>query len=233
MVKLTWVGWPLTVSITGLRPQGQHHALQNTAQHINSWDLHTPASPLLSESSISIPSEQHILSEDWTMPTFGNETYLPFTKCLAFPSCLSSCRTILSKEIFLPHLAVAVQSLSCVWLFVTPWTAAQQASLSSTISQSLFKHMSIESVMPSNYLTLCRPLLLLPSVFPSIRVFSNESAFRIRWQKRWNLSFTISPSNEYSWMISFRIDWFDLLSIQGTLKSLLQHHSSKASVLWC
>ena len=119
---------------------------------------------------------------------------------------------------------------SRVWLFVTPWTAALQASLSCTISQSLPKFMSIESVMLSNHLILC-PLLLLPSVFPRIRVFSNESAVRIRWPKYW--SFSISPSDEYSGLISFKTDWFDLLVVQWTLKSLLQHHSSKASVLWC
>ena len=128
------------------------------------------------------------------------------------------------------HIAV-VQSLSCFWLFVTPWTAAHQASLSSTISLSLLKFMSIESVMPSNHLILCHPLLLLPSIFPSIRVFSNESVLRIRWPKYWGFSFSISPFNEYSEMISFRMDWLDLLAAQGTLKSLFQHHSSKASIL--
>ena len=122
---------------------------------------------------------------------------------------------------------IVVQSLSCVQLFVTPWTAACQAFWSFTISRSLLKLMSIELVMPSNHLILCHPLLLLPSIFPSIRVFSNESALRIRWPKYWSLSFSISPSNEYSGLISFRIDWFDLLAVQGTLKSLLQHHSSK------
>ena len=125
----------------------------------------------------------------------------------------------------------SVQSLSRVRLFATPWTAACQASQSITNSQSLLKHMSIESVMPSNYL-FCRPLLLLPSVFPSIRVFSNKSVLRIRWPKYWSFSFSISPSNEYSGLISFRIDWFDLLAVRGTLKSLLQHHSSKVSILW-
>ena len=124
---------------------------------------------------------------------------------------------------------VIFQLLSCVWLFVTPWTAAHQASLSFTISWSLLKLMSIELVMPSNHLILCPPLLLLPSIFPSIRAFSNESALHIRWPKYWN--FNISPSNEYSGLISFRIDWFDLLAVQGTLKSLLQHHSLKASIL--
>ena len=127
----------------------------------------------------------------------------------------------------------SVQSLSCVQLLATPWTAARQASLSNTNSWSLLKLMCIESVMPSNHLILCRPLLLLPSVFPSIRVFSNESVLRIRWPKYCSFSFSISPSNEYSGLISFRMDWLDLLAIQGTLKSLLQHHSSKASVLQC
>ena len=112
----------------------------------------------------------------------------------------------------------------------TPWAAACRVSLSFVISRSLLKLMSIESVMPSNHLFLCRPLLLLPSIFPSIRVFSNESNFHIRWPKYWSFIFSISPSNEYSWLISFRIDWFDL-AVQGALKSLLQHHSSKASIL--
>ena len=123
-----------------------------------------------------------------------------------------------------------VQSLSRVQLFVIPWTAARQASLSITNSQSLLKLMSIDLVMPSNHLILCHPLLLLPSIFPSIKVFSNESVLCIRWPKYWSFSFSISPSNEYS-VISFRMDWLDLLAVQGTLKSLLQHHSSKASIL--
>ena len=114
----------------------------------------------------------------------------------------------------------------------TPWTAACQASLSIINSQSLLKFMSIKSVMPSNHLVLCHPLLLLPSILPNIRVFSNESALRIRWPKYWSFSFSISPLNEHSGLISFRMDWLDLLAVQGTLKSLLQHHSSKASVLW-
>ena len=125
----------------------------------------------------------------------------------------------------------SVQSLSCIWLFSTPWTAAQQASLSITNSQSLPKLMSITSVIPSNHLILCPPLLLPPSIFPSIRVFSNESVLHIRWPKYWSFSFSISPSNEYSGLTSFRMDWLDLLAVQGTLKSLLQHHSSKASIL--
>ena len=126
----------------------------------------------------------------------------------------------------------SVQRLSHVWLFVTPWTAACQASLSITNSRSLLKLMSIESVMPSNHLILCR-LLLLPSIFPSIRVFSNESALRIRWPKYWSFSFNISPSNEHSGLISFRVKWLDLLAVQGTRKSLLQHHSIKAHILLC
>ena len=126
-----------------------------------------------------------------------------------------------------------VQSLSHVLLFATPWTAALQASLSITNCRSLPKPMSIELVMPSNHLILCFPLLLLPSLFPSNRVFSNESALRIRWPKYWSLSFNISPSSEHPGPNSFRMDWLDLLAVQGTLKSLLQHHSSKASVLRC
>ena len=129
-------------------------------------------------------------------------------------------------------MTVSVQLLSCVRLFGTPWTAARQASLSFTISQSLLKLMSIES-MPSNHLILCCPLLLLFSIFPSIRVFSSESAFRIRWPKYWSFSFNISPSSEYLGLVSFRIGWFDLLAVQGTLKGLLQHHSSKSSILQC
>ena len=127
----------------------------------------------------------------------------------------------------------SVQSLSRVQLFATPWTAAHQASLCITNSWSLLKLMSIESVMPSNHLILRQPLLLLPSMFPSIRVFSNESALRIRWPKYWSFSFNISPSNEHPGLISFRMDWLDLFAAQGTLKSLLQHHSSKASILQC
>ena len=125
----------------------------------------------------------------------------------------------------------SVQSLSHVRLFATPWMAAYQASLSITNSQSLLKLMSIEPVMPSNYLTLCYPLLLLPSIFASIRVFLNESVLHIRWPKYWSFSLSISPSNEYSRLISFRMDWLDLFAVQETLKSLLQHHRSKASIL--
>ena len=126
----------------------------------------------------------------------------------------------------------SVQSVSHVWLFATPWTAACQASLSITNSWSLLKLMSIELVIPSNHLILCHPLLL-PSIFPSIRVFSNESVLHIRWPKYWRFSVNISPSNEHSGLISFRMDWLDLLAVQGTLKSLIQHHSSKASIFQC
>ena len=133
----------------------------------------------------------------------------------------------------------SVQSLSHVerlfvtsQLFVTPWTAAHQASLSITNSWSLLKFMSIKLVMPSNHLILCRPLLILPSIFPSVRVYSNESVLHIWWPKYWSFSFSISPSNEYSGLISFRMNWLDLLAVQGTLRSLLQHCSSRASILW-
>ena len=126
---------------------------------------------------------------------------------------------------------LSVQLLGCVQLFATPWTAARQASLSITNSWSLLKLMSIELVMPSNHLIFCHLLLFPPSTFPSIRVFSNESVPCIRWPKNWSFSFSISPSNEHSGLISFRMDWLDLLAVQGTLKSLLQHHSSKASIL--
>ena len=129
-------------------------------------------------------------------------------------------------------ISVSVQLLSRVQLFATPWTAACQASLSIINSQNLPKLMSIVSVISSNHLILCHPLLLLPSMFPSIRVFSNESALHIRWPNYWSFSFNISPSNEHSGLISFRMDWLDLLAVQGTLEILLQHHSSKASILW-
>ena len=133
----------------------------------------------------------------------------------------------------MPKCILLVQLLSHVLLFATPWTAAFQASLSFTISQRLLKLMSMELTIPSKHLILCFPLLLLPSVFSRIRVFSNKSALHIRWPKYWSFSFSIGSSNEYSGLISFRMDWFDLLAVQGTLKSLLQLHSSKASILQC
>ena len=137
-----------------------------------------------------------------------------------------------SITIVLKLLFHSVKSLCHVWLFVNPWTAALQASLSITNSRGLLKLVSSESVMPSNHLILCRPLILLPSIFPSISVFTNESVLHIRWPKYWSFSFSISLSNEYSRLIAFGMDWLDLLAVQGTLKSLLQHHSSKASILW-
>ena len=157
-----------------------------------------------------------------TLWTVARQAHLPMgilqariLECVAMPS-----------SGYLPNPGfTSVQSLSCVRLSATSWTAACHASLEFTNSQSSPKPMSIESMMPSNHLILCRPLLLLPSIFPSIRVFSNESALRIRWPKYWSFSFSISPSNEHSGLI-FRMDWLDLLAVQGTLKSLLQHHSS-------
>ena len=140
--------------------------------------------------------------------------------------------TLFIHTLFQISVSQSVQSLSPVWLFVTPWTAAGQASLSITNSQSLLKLKSIELVMPSKHLILCHPLSP-PSIFHSIWVFSNESALRIRWPKYWSFSFNISPSNEHLGWISFRRDWLDLQAVQGTLKSLLQHHSSKASILQC
>jgi len=132
-----------------------------------------------------------------------------------------------------PFQFSSAQSLSHVWLFVTPWTTACQASLSITNSRSLLKLTSIKLVRPYNHLILCVPLLLLPSIFPNIRISSNESVLHIRWTNYWSFSFSISPSNEYSGLISLRMDWFNLLTVQGTLKNLLQHHSSKASILQC
>ena len=138
------------------------------------------------------------------------------------------CEHILSSVQF-----SSAQSLSHVWLFATPWIAACQASLSITNSRSSLRLTSIESVMPSSHLILCRPLLLLPPIPPKIRVFSNESALHRRWPKYWSFSFSIIPSKEIPGLISFRMDWLDLLAVQGTLKNFLQHHSSKASILWC
>ena len=130
-------------------------------------------------------------------------------------------------------IVIVVQPLSHVWQFATPWIAAHQTSLFITLSLNLLKLMSIESVMPYNHFILCCPLFLLPSIFPTTRIFSSESALHISWPNYWSFSFSISSSNEYSALISFRIDWFDLLAVQGTLKSLLQHHILKASILWC
>ena len=155
--------------------------------------------------------------------------YLLEPKALKFLVPLPNSNTILAD--FILNSFSSVQSFSCVWLFAIPWTAACQASLSIMNSQSLFKPMSIKSLMPSIYLIFCYPLLLWPSIFPASEFFLIKSVLRIRWPKYWSFSFSISPSNEYSALISFMIDWFDLLVIQGTFKSLLQHHSSKASIL--
>ena len=152
----------------------------------------------------------------------STEVLLTISKPWRKPRCL-----------LIDEFVIVVQLLSRVQLFVAPWTAVSQAFLSFTIWKSLLKLMSIESVMPSNHLILCCLLLLLPSICPSIRVFSNESALSIRWPKYWSFSFSISPSNEHPGLISFRMDGLDLLAVQGTLKSLLQHHSSKASILQC
>jgi len=156
--------------------------------------------------------------------------------------CISVIRRLIKKKYTLTNKILSslllqcdfssVQSLSRVLVFATPWTAARQAPLSITNSRSLPKPMFIKLVMPSNHLILCHPLLLLPSIFPSIRIFSNESALRIRWPKFWSFSLKISPTNEHPGLISFRMDWLDLLAVQRTLKSLLQQHSSKASILW-
>ena len=156
------------------------------------------------------------------------------SRCWSSLSCLRSWLRLLPSPCSFAcrcSLWASAQSLSRVRLFETPWTAALQASLSIANSRSSLKLMSVKLVMPSNHLILCHPLLLLPSIFPSVRVFSNESALRIRWPKYCSFSFRISPSSEYSGLISFRMDWLDLLAVQGTLKSVLQHHSSKASIL--
>ena len=164
-----------------------------------------------------------------------NETSCLMQRRSCVPQLRPHSTKYINKYFFKNHLQFSsIQSLSHVRLFATPWTAARQDSLSITNSQSLLKLMSIESVMPSNHLIFFHPLLLPLSIFPSIRVFSNESVLHIRWPKYWSFSFSfsISPSNEHSGLISFRMDWLDLLAVQGTLKSLLQHHCSKASILW-
>ena len=167
----------------------------------------------------------HTRRLEWVAIPFSRETSWPRD----WTPNLLHCKSIHTSKHSVQFSSV--QLLSLVRLFVTPWTAAHQASLSFTKPWSLLKLMFIELVMPSNHLIFCRPLLLLPSIFPSIRVFSNESTLHIRWPKYWNFSFIISPSSEYSELISFRKDWLDLLAVQGTLKSLIQHHSSKASTL--
>ena len=169
---------------------------------------------------------------EWVAISFSKGSFLPRDRTQVSHIAGRCFNLWATKEQLNTYLDIVVQSLSCVQFFVTPWTAAHQASLSFAISQRLLKLRSIELLILSNHL-ICLPLLLLPSVFPSIRDFSNESALRIRWPKYWSVSFSISPSNEYLGFFFFLwIDWFDL-AVQGTLKSLLQHHNSKASILWC
>ena len=205
--------------------------------------LHAPAIPWYLQLLISV-------TLSYPGPFFVNAVLSVWNSTsFSFPTLLSPCLIVSAPQIslyrkpplpskpkiYMPLQNIAISSdqlLNCVWFFATPWTAALQASLTITNSQNLLKLMSIELVIPSNNLILCHPLLLLPSIFPNIRVFSRESVLRIRWPKYYSFSFSISPSNEYSGLISFRTDWFDLLAVQGTLKSLLQHHSSKASILW-
>ena len=164
------------------------------------------------------------------VPSLSLLQFFDFLIFLSRAFALLKCITVVSDLRNSP--ISSVQLLSRVRRFATPWTTAHQASLSITNSRSLLKLMSIASVMPSNQIILCRPLLLLPSIFPCLRVFSNESVLHIRWPKYWSFSFSISPSNEYSGLISFRMDWLDPLAVQGTLKSLLQHHSLKTLILW-
>ena len=175
--------------------------------------------------SVQLVSHIQLFATPWTA---ARQASLSITNSWSLPKPTNGNFNFVETSV---HFS-SVQSLSRVRLFATPWTTACQASLSITNSQSPPKSMSIESMMPSNHLILCRPLLLLPSIFPSIRVFSNESALIIRWSKYLSFSFKISPSNEHSGLISFRMDWLDLLAVQGTLQSLLQHHSSKASIFW-
>ena len=163
----------------------------------------------------------------------NNHWFIFFFLIISRENCNFRSEFAINVIYLISHQFSLVQSLICVWLFVTPWIAACQASLSIINSQSLPKLMSIESLMPSSHLIICRPLLLLPPIPPSIRVFSNESTLRMSWPKYWSFSFSISPSNEHPGFISFRMDWLDLLAVQGMLKSLLQYHSSKAPTLWC
>ena len=175
---------------------------------------------------------------NWLSHCGSNLHFFPMTNDVEYFSFVLISHLCIWRNVYSTPLPIfncisSVQLLSHVRLFVTPWTTAHQTSLSITNSCSLPKPMSIESVMPSNHLILCHPLLLLPSIFPSIRVFSNESAIRIRWPKYWSFSFNISPANEHPGLISFRLNWLDFLAVQETLKNLLQHHSSKASILQC
>ena len=200
--------WALLVPVHGGEDWGRAFP-QPCVQHRASAVLRRPRCRVGTRQAALIPLLLPLALKPWT--------HSPRASCFNSKSISSSFRS--------------VQSLSHVRLFATLWTAAHQASLSITNSQTLLKLMSIGSVMPSNHLLLCRPLLPLPSIFPSIRVFSNESVLCIRWPEYWSFSFSISPSNEYSGLVSFKIDWLNLLAVQGTLKSLLQHHNSKASIL--
>ena len=176
----------------------------------------------------------HFLLQGIFLTQGSNPGLLHAGRCFTLWAMEDQSLIVYSKVIYIASMSFSsVQPLSHVPLFATPWIIACQASLSITNSRSSSKPMFIKSVMPSNHLILCHPLLLLSSIFPSIRVFSNESALRIRWPKYWSFSFKISPANEHPGWISFRMDWLDLLAVQGTLKSLLQHHSSKVSILRC
>ena len=201
--------------------------------------LCNPMDCSLPGSSVHGISQARIL--EWVAMSSSRGSSQPRNQtCVSYVSCTG--RQVFCFFVFLTTSATqeapfcffsSVQSLSHVRLFATPWIAARQASLSITNSQSSPRLMSIKSVMPSSHLILCRPLLLLVPIPPSIRVFSNESTLRMRWPKYWSFSLSISPSNKHPGLISFRMDWLDLLAVQGTFKSLLQHHSSKASILWC
>ena len=197
------------------------------------WSLH-PEDPLEEEMATHSSSCLENLMDRgaWWATVRGVIKESDMTEAICC-SCVYMCWKVKIVEGYVKIMINSFQSLNHVQLLVTPWTSACQASLSITNSQNPPKPLSNESVMPSNYLILCRPLLLLPSIFPSIRVFSSESALCIRWPKYWSFSFSISPSNEHPGLISFWMDWLDPLAIQGTLKSLFQHHSSKASILQC
>ena len=205
-------------------------SLQTEPIHDSGIELTSLMSPALAAGFYTTSTTcEALMKAHWSLNALCIEQWLCTLNYSVFPSL----DLFLLWNDFIEKLNSSDQSLSHVRLFTTSKTEAHQASLSIINSWSLLKLISIMLLMPSNHLILCRPLLLLSSIFPSIRVFSNESALRIRWPKDWGFSFNISPSNQYSGWISFRIDWLDLLAVQGTLKSLLQHHSSKASILWC
>ena len=198
--------------------------LSHVQLFVTPWTTEHQAS-LSTTNSQSLPK---LMSIESVMPSNHLILCHPFSSCLQFFPASGS---FLRSQLFASVHFSSVQSLSRVWLFATPWIAARQASLSITNSRSSLRLTSIESVMPSSHLILCHPLLLLPLIPPSIRVFSNDSTLRMRWPKYWSFSFSIIPSKEIPGLISFSTDWLDLLAVQWTLKSLLQHHSSKASIL--